>query len=112
MLTRHLSLAEVADIVDELDLTPQQVRQTTASVLHIVHRAWRHRPNSQQDRPFEEFADRVPKCHWPLMFEACALGHLGLRREARALAQAAQVLEDARSAGARPSEDLPLAAAA
>ncbi|MFF4408427.1 hypothetical protein ACFY1P_29290 [Streptomyces sp. NPDC001407] len=112
MLTRHLPLAVVADIINELDLTPQQVRQTTASVLHIVHRAWRHRPISQQDRSFEEFADRIPRCHWPLMFEACALGHLGRRHEAHVLAQAAQVLEGARSAGTRPNGDLPLAAAA
>ncbi len=112
MPTRHLSIPEVTDIVDDLDLTPQQIRQTAASVLHIVHRAWRHRPHAQQNRSFEEFIDRVPRCHWLLMFEACALGHLGRRREARVLAQAARILEADRDAGGRPDESLSLAAAA
>ncbi|MEU1307885.1 hypothetical protein ABZ419_03160 [Streptomyces cinnamoneus] len=103
---------EVADIIDELSLTPQQVRQATASVLHVVHRAWRQRDPSQRERSFEEFAGRIPKCHWPLMFEACALGHLGRRREARVLVKAAQIVETVGGAPASSVEGRALAAAA
>lgn len=95
MLAKHLLLLEAADIIRDLRLTPQQVRQATSSVLRVVYRAWTRRGPTQQHHSFEEFADRIPAWQWPTMFEACALGHLGRRCEARALTIAARTVHEA-----------------
>ncbi|MFI0912432.1 hypothetical protein [Streptomyces abikoensis] len=94
MLARHRHLLEPADVIADLRLSPSQVRQAASSVLHIVHRAWARRAPELHGQSLEEFADRIPAWHWPLMFEACALGHLGRRCEARALAVAGRALRD------------------
>ncbi|MHA7956365.1 hypothetical protein ACX9I7_01215 [Streptomyces sp. L500] len=112
MLAKHLLLLEAADIIRDLRLTPPQVRQATSSVLHVVYRAWARRDPAQQHHSFEEFADRIPAWQWPTMFEACALGHLGRRCEARALVTAARAVHEAvrdYPPSSRPS-NLPLAA--
>ncbi|MEV4741784.1 hypothetical protein [Streptomyces sp. NPDC049555] len=85
----------MSDIITDLRLTPTQIRQATSSVLHVVYRAWSRRAAGQRDRTFEEFVDRIPAWQWPLMFEACALGHLGRRCEARTLAAAGRALHEA-----------------
>ncbi|MBT2676838.1 hypothetical protein J7E95_39855 [Streptomyces sp. ISL-14] len=52
---------------------------------------------------FEEFADQVPACHWPLMFEVCGLVLLGRDTDACVLITAARRLQAARESRASDS---------
>ncbi|WP_367132756.1 MULTISPECIES: hypothetical protein [Streptomyces] len=97
MLNRLLPLQEVADVIDNLDLTGDQARLAASDVQLVVHRAWLHRPPAKARQDLEGFAAAVPACHWPLMFEVCALRLLGRRDDAKDLLDAAQALEDVRA---------------
>ncbi|MEU5428532.1 hypothetical protein ACH4UT_10390 [Streptomyces sp. NPDC020799] len=93
MLNRLLPLKDVADIIDDLGLTGIQTRLAACDVQLVVYRAWIRRAPTKARQDFEGFVDAVPSCHWPLMFEVCALRLLGRRGKARVLLDAAQALE-------------------
>ncbi|MGI5526874.1 hypothetical protein ACQEVX_05405 [Streptomyces syringium] len=93
MLNRLLPLKDVADVIDDLSLTGIQTRRAASAVQLVVYRAWMHRAPAKAHQDFEGFAAAVPSCHWPLMFEVCALRLLGRRREAKSLLRAAQALD-------------------
>ncbi|CAM5314211.1 hypothetical protein [Streptomyces abikoensis] len=97
MLNRPLPVKDVIDVVDDLALTGEQIRRAASAVRLVVYRAWMHRPAAKARQDFEEFAAAVPSCHWPLMFEVCALRLLGRRDDAKDLLDAAQALEDLRA---------------
>ncbi|MFH8405341.1 hypothetical protein ACH4FX_11295 [Streptomyces sp. NPDC018019] len=89
---KHLPLLAVAEVISNLDLDSIQIRRATAAMEHIVQRAFTRRTDAKRHLNYEEFADTVPECHWTLMFEVCALIHLGRLAEAYALTSAAQAL--------------------
>ncbi|MEV0370647.1 hypothetical protein AB0I10_12575 [Streptomyces sp. NPDC050636] len=97
MLHKRLPLLTAAEIITRLDLNSRQIRRATAAMEQIVRRAWRYRSAPKKALSYEEFADTVPACHWVLMFEVCALIHLGRHAEACALTAAARIVHPGRS---------------
>ncbi|MEU9120012.1 hypothetical protein AB0C96_09145 [Streptomyces sp. NPDC048506] len=101
MLHKRLPLLTAAEIITRLNLNSRQIGRATAAMEQIVRRAWRYRRAPKKALNCEEFADTVPTCHWVLMFEVCALIHLGRHAEACALTAAARIVRPGR--GAAPS---------
>ncbi|MFD7338491.1 hypothetical protein ACFV98_21150 [Streptomyces violascens] len=97
MLDKHLPLEAAADVISTLGLNSGQTKQANRSMQRVVHRAWLRRGSKKRSVGIEEFADSVPACHWALMFEVCALVHLGRDMDACALISAARRLEAARA---------------
>ncbi|GGU26472.1 hypothetical protein [Streptomyces violascens] len=98
MLDKHLPLEAAADVINALGLNRGQTKQANRSMQRIVQRAWLRRSPGKRAVTFPEFADSVAPCHWALMFEVCALVHLGRDSEACTLIAAARHLEAARTA--------------
>ncbi|MFD3511979.1 hypothetical protein [Streptomyces sp. NPDC058657] len=93
---KRLPLLAVGDVITELDLDSAQIRRATTAMEHIVRQAYRRRRGSQLRLQYEQFADQIPECHWVLLFEACALIHLGRHHQASTLMTAQRHIEAAR----------------
>ncbi|MCX5206695.1 hypothetical protein OG897_35490 [Streptomyces sp. NBC_00237] len=93
---KRLPLLAVGDVITELDLNSAQIRHATTAMEQIVRTAYRRRRGRKLRLHYEEFADQVPECHWVLLFEACALIHLGRHRQASTLLTAQRHIEAAR----------------
>jgi hypothetical protein len=93
---KRLPLLAVGDVITELDLDSAQIRRATTAMEQIVRTAYLRRRASKRRLGYEEFADQVPECHWVLLFEACALIHLGRLRQASTLLTAQRHIEATR----------------
>lgn len=103
VLDKHLPLEAAAEIIRNLGLNSTQTRRANRTMQRIVYRAWTRRGRAKQAVTFEEFADEVPACHWPLMFEVCGLVLLGRDTDACVLITAARRLQAARECQASDS---------
>ncbi|MFF0742135.1 hypothetical protein ACFYVL_17230 [Streptomyces sp. NPDC004111] len=92
----RLPLLAVGDVITDLNLNSSQVARATSAMEQIVRQAYRRRRGSKLRLHYEEFADQVPECHWVLLFEACALIHLGRHRQASTLLAAQRHIEATR----------------
>ncbi|UQA93671.1 hypothetical protein [Streptomyces halobius] len=107
MLHKRLPLLTAAEIITRLGLNAHQIGRATTAMEQIVRRAWRYRTGPRRALNYEEFADTVPTCHWVLMFEVCALIHLGRHAEACALTAAARIVRPGRGAGPSGGDTVP-----
>ncbi|MGG2460514.1 hypothetical protein ACO0M4_11940 [Streptomyces sp. RGM 3693] len=103
MLDKHLPLDAAADIIGELSLKGGQISRINQTMQRIVRNAWNRLPAARRPQTYDEFADNVPPRDWALMFEVCALSHLGRGDEACALISAACHLRAVHSDCARGS---------